>query len=192
MSPTSFEDAIQICSGYCSVGRYLVRWELDAMLAYFWEHELLLSDLNLTPQEERQVRRALIPLSLDANQVSAARTLLTSKYLRAAGDTYRETPHLKPNPNGTITVGAYPNGETFLGDARRGLEVYSRACLHCHGTAVMPRSGPALVADVSDFYQILADGKVTPDQPYMPEFTLQRLSRQQSADIQAYLQQLEE
>lgn len=190
MNPTSFEDAVQICSGYCSVGRYLVRWELDAMLAYFWDQELHLSDLALTEQEEKQVRRALVPLSRDANQVASARSLLMGKYLRAAGDTFRDIPALTPNPDGTITVGAYPNGESFVGDVQRGQEVYARACLQCHGTTIMPLAGPALVADVADFYLILADGRVKPDQPYMPEFTLERLSRRQSADIQAYLQQL--
>lgn len=190
MNPTSFEDAIQICSGYCSVGRYLLRWELDAMLAYFWDQGLHLSDLNLTPAEERQVRQALVPLSRDPNQVAAARDLLTTKYLRAAGDTYRDIPTVTPKSDGTATVGSYPNGETFVGDAKRGQQVYARACLQCHGTAIMPVAGRALVADVGDFYKILAEGRVKPDQPYMPEYTLQRLSRQQSADIQAYLEQL--
>lgn len=191
LDPNSFEDAIQICSGYCSVGRYLLRWELDAMLAYFWDQELHLSDLNLTAAEERQVRSALVPLSRDANQVAAARELLKSKYLRAAGDTYRDIPAMTPNADGTVTVGAYPNGETFTGDTTRGKEVYAHACLQCHGTAIMPLAGHALIADVADFYKILAEGGVKPDVPYMPEYTLQRLSRQQSADIQAYLQLLQ-
>jgi mono/diheme cytochrome c family protein len=116
--------------------------------------------------------------------------MLASKYLTAAGDTYRDKPGVTTNDQGAVAVGAYPDGAMFVGDAERGRQVYTRACTQCHGTTIVPLAGHALIQEVSDFYQILADGKVQPNQPYMPEFTLQRLSRQQSADIQAYLQQL--
>lgn len=191
MNPASFEDAIQICSGYCSLGRYMLRWELDAMLAYFWNLEVRLSDLGLSKEEEGKVRAALVPLSRGAKAVEEARALLASRYLRAAGDTFRNMPALKHNINaGTWTVGAYPNGKSYVGDTARGRQIYDRGCAHCHGTALMPMEGGPLVGDVGSFYQVLAKGTYETEQPYMPEFTLQRLSRQQAADVQAYLQQL--
>lgn len=189
MNADSFEDAVQICSGYCSVGRYLVRWELDAIMAYFWDQELHLSDLDLTPNQEQEVRGELSPVSNDVNRVAAARKLLMSNYLTAAGDTYRGVPAVADD-HGAVAVGAYPDGAVMVGDAERGRAAYARACLQCHGTAIARQAGSALIADVAEFYRILADGRVPPNQPYMPEFTLQRLSRQQTADIHAYLKQL--
>lgn len=188
MNPASFEDAVQICSGYCSVGRYLIRWELDAILAYFWDQELHLSDLDLTPDQEQDVRSALSPVSSDVNRVAAARKLLMSNYLTAAGDTYRGVPAVADD-HGTVVVGAYSDGALMVGDVERGRATYTRACVQCHGTPIEPLTGSALIADVAQFYRILADGRTPPNQPYMPEFTLQRLSRQQSADIHAYLKQ---
>lgn len=187
MNAASFEDAIQICSSYCSVGRYLTRWELDAMEAYFWDLELHLSDLGLTAPQEQMVRRALVPLSPDAPLVAQARALVYSKYLHQAGDHFRDVPTITQN-----AVGAYPDGQKFVGDPTTGKAVYEKACAHCHNGIINSQQGAALVSDLQTFYTILAKGKVQPDQRYMPEFTLERLSRQQSADVQTYLQQLGE
>jgi hypothetical protein len=54
----------------------------------------------------------------------------------------------------------------------------------------MPVAGGDLAGDVGQFFQILAKGTVQTDTWYMPEYTLQRLSRQQSADVLAYLRRL--
>jgi mono/diheme cytochrome c family protein len=190
MDPASLEDAIQVCSGYCSVGRYLVRWELDAMVAYYWSLELHLSDLGLTADEDRLVRGALMPLSLDTRRVDEARTLLRSRFLLAAGDTARTVPELRTAPGGTVELGPYPDGREFTGDPARGGQLFARTCAHCHGTVIYPVSGGVLGSDVERFFEVLAKGTVETDAPYMPEFTTQRLSRQQSADILAYLQKL--
>ena len=40
------------------------------------------------------------------------------------------------------------------------------------------------------FYEAVAEGTYRGDRPYMPEFTLERLSHQQIADILSYLQSL--
>jgi mono/diheme cytochrome c family protein len=190
MDAASLEDAIQVCSGYCSVGRYLVRWELDAMMAYYWSLELHLSDLGLTSEEERTVREVLVPLSRDARRVEEARALLRSRFLLAAGDTARTVPELRTLPGGTVELGMYPDGREFRGDPARGGQLFAHTCAHCHGTAIYPVTGGVLGSDVERFFEILAKGTVETDAPYMPEFTTQRLSRQQAADILAYLRQL--
>ncbi|MDQ7858756.1 MAG: cytochrome c [Armatimonadota bacterium] len=190
MVATSFEDAIQVCSGYCSLGRYLVRWELDALLAYFWTLEVRLSDLGLAPHDEALVRRTLRPLSRSRRHVEEARALLAGRYLRRAGDTFRGVPAVRRRPDGTWEVGAYADGRRFTGDPARGQVIYERSCLHCHDTAVSPVAGGDLAGDVGQFFQILAKGTTQSDTWYMPEFTLERLSRQQSADVLAYLRRL--
>ncbi len=192
MNATSLQDAIQICSAYCSEGRYMLRWEMDAVMAYLWDLQLHLSDLDLSPQEEADVRSALVTPQRQASKVVAMREFLKTKYLRQAGDTYRDMPAVHENADGTFMVGAYQNGETFAGNANRGKMVYERSCLHCHGTPIIPLQGPGLIGSVPLYYQALAKGLPGQDSPYMPEFTLQRLSRQQSADVQAYLQSLGE
>lgn len=190
MDPKSLEDATQVCSGYCSVGRYLVRWELDAMMAYFWSLELHLSDLGLSPDDEQSVREALLPSPRDPRRAAEARAQLRSRFLLAAGDTARTVPEVSRLPGGGYAVGPYPDGQSFTGDPGRGGPLYARSCAHCHGTAIYPVSGGPLAGDVNRFFQMLAKGTSESNAAYMPEFTYQRLSRQQSADILAYLLRL--
>lgn len=56
----------------------------------------------------------------------------------------------------------------------------------------MPLKGAGLFGNVPLYYHALAKGLPGQDSPYMPEFTLQRLSRQHAADVQAYLESLGE
>jgi mono/diheme cytochrome c family protein len=190
MNPNSLEDALQVCSAYCSEGRYMVRWELDAVMAYLWDLEVKLDDLVLTDAERNEITGSLLNLKASAKAVEAARALLGTKYLRAAGDTFRDLPELTVNGDSSVRVGPYSDGAAYTGDSRRGEQVYARSCAHCHGTAIMPLKGAALIGSVKLYYQALAKGLPAQNAPYMPEFTLQRLSRQQSADIQAYLDSL--
>lgn len=192
MDPASLEEAIQVCSAYCSEGRYMLRWEMDALMAYLWDIQVHLSDLELSPVERVRVRAALVPPSQDKSQVKVMREFLATKYLHRAGDTYRDMPALHQNTDGAFTVGAYQNGEIYAGDRLRGQAVYERACLHCHGTPIMPLDGAGLIGNVPLYYQALAKGLPGQNSPYMPEYTLQRLSRQQAADVQAYLESLGE
>lgn len=190
MNPYVLEDAIQVCSAYCSVGRYMLRWELDSVLAYLCDMQVHLDDLQLTSAERIEILSALLPPSPDADRVKEARALLATKYLRQAGDTFRDIPALIKNADGTVSAGAYPDGATFTGNVQRGETVYQASCAHCHGTTINPVQGADLSTNVEKFYTALAKGIVPPNAAYMPEFTQQRLSRQQSADLQAYLDTL--
>lgn len=190
MNAESLEDALQVCSAYCSEGRYMLRWELDAVMAYLWDLQVHLVDLELTDAEKTEIVGALISPTANSPRAQKARELLATKYLQRAGDVYRDVPALKAHPDGSITVGAYHDGITYTGNAERGKLVYEKACLHCHGTPINPLTGAALIANVELFYSALAKGIPAQDTPYMPEYTLQRLSRQQSADVQAYLESL--
>ena len=44
----TLSNAIQLCSKYCSSGRYLKDWELDALMHYFKKNELKVNDIDLT------------------------------------------------------------------------------------------------------------------------------------------------
>ncbi|NIR13989.1 MAG: hypothetical protein GWN86_08560, partial [Desulfobacterales bacterium] len=76
MDPDSLEDAIQVCSAYCSAGRYLDEWELDALLAFFWDQEIRLKDLDLPPEQAAHVETILTSPSPDPQYAKGLRHLL--------------------------------------------------------------------------------------------------------------------
>lgn len=185
MDPASLEDATQVCCQYCSVGRFAEPWEIAALLTYFWDLEVTLADLGLPKEIETVVASRLEkPDAGDAKEVAATREFLQRLYLRRAGDTYTAI----PSQIGKESVGPYPDKLEFQGDPAIGKRLYAQACDRCHG-ADKPNEieGPDLVRDLKRFHTILSKGTEQADQPYMPMFTSQRLSRQQIIDIQTYL-----
>ena len=189
MDPAVLEDATQICSRYCSVGRYEKEWEICSMLAFFWDMELKLSNLDLPSELEREVLAHLNPPVADAKAVAKYRALLRDHFLLSAGETYRGMPRFEGH-RWALKVGPFPDGKIYKGDPARGEKLYAHTCGHCHGTEIFPVKGKALVGDLEYFYRILAKGTTERSRAYMPEFTLERLSLQQSEDIRAYLQSL--
>lgn len=187
MDPTQLEDAIQICCRYCSVGRFAEPWEIDCLLAYFWDLELTLSDLDLPPEVQKGVAAVL----LNPQESALADQLQMRQFLRRQFLTRSE--HVVTVPP-TITsegVGPYPDRLEFLGDVEIGKQVYALACEHCHGPGKCNEvEGSGLVADLRRFHRILSLGTERDDRPYMPMFTAQRLSRQQIIDLQTYLMSL--
>jgi mono/diheme cytochrome c family protein len=87
--------------------------------------------------------------------------------------------------------GPYADKVQYKGDSRVGERLYKLACDQCHGEGKPnDSSGAALIRNVKRFHTILSGGTHRDKQPYMPMFTSQRLSRQQIADIEAYLKSL--
>ncbi|MER3416806.1 MAG: hypothetical protein C4297_11425 [Gemmataceae bacterium] len=182
MNPRSLEDAIQICCQYCSVGRFPEPWELDSILAALWEFELKLSDLDWPSRVLDSVLDDLN--SGDARRIANARQQIRQNYLTAAGA------DLLPLP--VRTEGAtdiYEDGARVTGNARAGQWLYQSACAGCHGTEVHPMSGRQLLITDKRFHEYVLRG-THGDDIYMPFFPAQRLSRQQVADIRAYLKTL--
>lgn len=188
MDPTSLEDATQVCCSYCSVGRFAEPWEIAALLTWFWDLELRLEDLDLPPAVATAVRSVLErPDASDPAKVAQTRDFLRRLYLRRAGDTATAPPAVKENK-----IGPYFDKLQFQGDPAVGKDLYRHACNHCHGEGKPNESaGADLIHDLQRFHAVLAKGTTQEDEPYMPMFTAQRLSRQQIADIQAYLESLE-
>jgi mono/diheme cytochrome c family protein len=99
-------------------------------------------------------------------------------------------PELTLHAGSSVTVGPYSDGGSYAGDRDRGERIYVKSCAHCHGTPIMPVEGAALIGSLNQYYQVLARGVPAQNRPYMPEYTLERLSRQQAADLQVYLESL--
>lgn len=183
MDPARLEDAVQICSNYCSVGRYLNEWELYSLLAFFWDLEIRLDDLGLPPDQAQEVQRVLTAPRPDPERAAHLRRLLRSKFASKAGNTYRGIPQV----DAETLAARYPDGPSYQGDAERGQKIYKLSCIVCHGSD-MEETAKHLGGDPDKFYKMLAKGTRSSFRPYMPNFTLQRLSRRQAADILAYLQ----
>jgi len=192
MDPDSLEDAIQVCSAYCSAGRYLEAWELYALLAFFWDQEIKLHDLDLSPEQSAHLKTLLKSPSPDHRSAERLRVLLAGKYAKKADNTFRGVfKGISYTPQGSITVG-YEDGTTFTGHPGRGERLWPLSCGRCHGTKNLPQKAKHFTQDLGKFHKMLAKGTRHRDKAYMPNFTLERLSRQQAADILVYLRQIAE
>ena len=191
MDPDNLDDAIQICSAYCSAGRYLDEWELYALLAFFWDQEITLDDIDLSPEQAARVKAVLTSPSPDPEAAKTLRALLAGKYAKKAGNTFRGIPKTTKEVLGGTLVVEYADGHKFAGDPGRGERIWQLSCGRCHGMENMPEKAKHFTEDFDKFHKMLAKGTRHRDRPYMPNFTLERLSRQQSADILVYLKSLE-
>jgi hypothetical protein len=182
MDPTKLVDAIAVCCRFCSGGRYPEQWELDAMLAYHWELELKLKDLNLPADQEQRVLAALN--TTDAQAIAAARQTIRQSILKAAGATKSAVPDRSEGD-----TDFYPDSTKITGNAKLGQFVYQSACAGCHGTAVNSLANRALLMDDKRFHFYTREGTER-DGLYMPMMSAERLSRPQAADVRAYLRTL--
>jgi mono/diheme cytochrome c family protein len=189
MDPFSLEDAIQVCSAYCSAGRYLEEWELCALLAFFWDQEITLEDINLPAEVEAKIKTVLTSPSPGPLEAKNLRELLAEKYSKKASHTNRGTAEIRIDATQKTTVIKYKDSATFTGDHIRGKRLWRLSCGHCHGTENISQKAQRFTRDLDKFQKMIAEGTKRSNQPYMPGFTLERLSPQQEADILDYLRQ---
>lgn len=192
MDPESLVDATQVCSRYCSVGRYLKAWELYALLAFFWDREIKLDDLDLAPRTRAEALAVLTAPAPDPREAKRLRAALAGAFSPEAGNTFRGVPRLAGDGAPGKPVVEYPDGSRFAGDASRGAALWKLSCGQCHESGERPLTrGKAreFSGDAGDFHTMIAKGTRHSFRRYMPSFTLERLSRGQSADILAFLQQ---
>jgi mono/diheme cytochrome c family protein len=190
MDPDNLEDAIQVCSAYCSAGRYLEEWELYALLAFFWDQEIRLKDLDLSPEQAAHMKAVLTSLSPDPQYAKGLRGLLAGKYAKKADNTFRgDFKSTRYTRQGSIVV-EYEDGTKYTGESGRGERLWTLSCARCHGTKNLPEKATHFTRDLGKFHKMLAKGTRHRDKHYMPNFTLERLSRQQAADILLYLRQI--
>ena len=190
MDPDNLEDAIQVCSAYCSAGRYLEQWELYALLAFFWDQEIRLKDLDLSPEQAAHMKAILTSHSPDPQYAKGLRSLLAGKHAKKADNTFRgDFKSTRYTRQGSIVI-EYEDGTKYTGDSGRGERLWNLSCARCHGTKNLPQKATHFTRDLGKFHKMLAKGTRHRDEPYMPNFTLERLSRLQAADILLYLRQI--
>lgn len=184
----SLRESIQLCATECSQGRALEPWELESVLAYLWTIDLKLGDLRLSEAAYAQIESAL------AKQENQAATiaLIKSKYLAGSPATFVDPPQDRK--------AGYSVDST---DVENGRLVYELGCLHCHENQrysffSLDNSKLTFKHLAKHFprytqYSVYQVGRygtspVPGSKPYMPNYTLEKMSHQQMEDLRAYIE----
>lgn len=181
-------EAIHLCAQECAQGREVEEWEVDAIMAYYRDLAFKVGDLALSSAEEEQLAQGMENPEKHGELIE----LVKSKYLTYSPATFAEAP---PNKQ---------KGYAGLrGSAERGEAIYRLGCQNCH----KPGGASDVVLDNSKFtlrkfernlaktnyfsiYQIIRYG-THPEpghRPYMPHYTLERMSHQQVEDLRAFIE----
>ena len=185
----SLENATQLCAVECSQGRQLQDWELKAILAYYWSLQYSLKDLELQAADYERINQNFT----DKSQQAALVKWLKTFYAQKSPATFTDAPTDKNK-----------GYEGLVGNAQTGKVVYEISCQVCH----KPEGVSDYVLDNSQttFRQLknnmAAESKLSVykicrygthaepgHRPYMPHYTLEKLSNQQLEDLRAYIVQ---
>lgn len=177
-------EAIQLCAVECAQGRRLKDWEIESILAYLWEIDLKLKDLNLNAEEKIQLEEAV--KNKDQNGIA----LIKSKFLDKAPATFMYPPDNRKK------------GLGLVGDQANGKNLYEKSCLHCHNEGRysffklddskfsfdylekhIARYSPYSIYQVTRYGTSPMNGK----RSYMPFYTKEKMSDQMLEDLRAYI-----
>ena len=185
----SLANAVQLCSKYCSSGRYVEEWELEAMMHYFKKNELHLSDINIPDKD----KFALVEGNLSQTQKENLAKSIKNAYRQGYSATFLETMDRNVRPYGKD------------GDAENGKLIYKKACMFCHENKRVTYlhlddgklSGRFLWRNRKKYtdqsiYQIVRHGTYskTGRKQYMPHYTKEKMSDEQLNDLVAYIKQI--
>jgi mono/diheme cytochrome c family protein len=182
----SLAEATQLCAKVCSSGRHLEDWELEAILAFYWDNQIKLGDLELSKEEKKQI------LNGKKGDNKDVRDLIKSKYAQKSPATFGKTPDV------------HSKGYGLVGDASNGKKIYELSCQSCHqvgGVAGMILGNDKLTFQKFkrhlnknthyNLYEIIKHGTYAAEgKPrYMPLYPEERMSNQQVEDLKAYILQ---
>ena len=185
-------EAIQVCSKYCSSGRILKDWELEAMMHYFKSEELKIKDLGLVPNNKKNL---LKHHSLDNSEKRDLINTIKSQYFQAYPASF------------SYTMPKDKRGYGKNGNPENGKELFERSCLHCHGEKRVTYLGLDNSKLTGKFflkymkgytdqslYQIIRWGTYPKAgrQQYMPQYSKEKMSDDQIEDLIAYMKKLSE
>lgn len=188
----TLENAVQVCAKYCSSGRYLEDWELDAIMHYYKSLEFKIKDLNLSEPTLKNIRKYG---ELKPEERQKLIKTIKDAYVRGYDATF---------------LPAMPKDERKYGeggDPAKGELIYEKSCMHCHGNGRLTY----LILDKKKLdarllwrnrknysdkspYQIIRYGThaMAGRPQYMPLYTEEKMSNDQINDLMAYIKQLAE
>ncbi len=188
----SLHNATQVCAKYCSSGRYLEQWELDAIMQYFKSLELKVKDLGLDATTLKSLQNIG---KLQQSEKEELITRIKGAYIHKYDATFLETMPREERK--------YGEG----GDVANGELIYEESCMYCHGSArltYLSLGKNKLDARMfwynresyrdQSLYQIVRHGTYSKPgrRQYMPLYTEEKMSDEQLNDLMAYLKQLAE
>jgi cytochrome c len=183
---SSLAESTQLCAKVCSSGRYLEDWELEAILAYFWDNQLKVKDLDLSAEQKVTLEKTMVKELIEI-------------------DWFKEL-YAQKSP---ATFGHSPNRQDLgyedvkLGNPENGRLIYELSCMSCHqegGVSGMTFTNSKLdfqkfkrsIGKKTDYnlYDIVRKGTYAGQgKPrYMPLYTEERMSNQQLEDLRAYIE----
>lgn len=183
--------AIQLCATQCAQGRRLEDWEVESVLAYFWELQIEVGDLGLKESE------------LDKIQIALDSNVSTQRAINILREHYKEISpaHFVDKPQDFHTV----KTETLSDESRltNGKRIYELSCLHCHERRrysffkldttrssfryLYRQTRKGMKGSV---YKITRYGTspVFGNKAYMPQYSEEKLSAKQVEDLRLYIQ----
>lgn len=182
----NLREAIQLCAIECAQGRPLEKWEEDAVLAYYWDLELKIEDLELPRQLKNKIVETLNQERVDTSLVAQ----LKEYYMIAEPATFE-----KPLVNKKA-------GYEKEGDVLVGAQIYENSCRHCHKEGGVsdflmdytPNTFKFLKKNMfkdNDFsiYKIIRKGTYSSPGavPYMPHYPKEKMSDKQIESLRKYI-----
>jgi mono/diheme cytochrome c family protein len=183
----NLREAIHLCAVECSQGRPLKDWEMESVLAYLWEIDLKIGDLDLTNEEVDQIN---VAIDQDTNKEEFLE-LLQSKYLQASEATFMYPPEERKK------------GYELVGNPDNGQLIYELSCLHCHENKKYSffnldnatSTFRYLTKHMSKYtryslYQVARWGTepIPGKKAYMPWYTEEKMNNQQIEDLRSYIE----
>lgn len=184
----NLRESIQLCAIECSQGRSMKDWEIEAVLAYYWDLQFDLEDIEFGVED-------LHRLNTERNDPAKRDELISwikSFYLQKSPAHFYDSPSDKK-------VG-YPD---LVGNPEKGKDLYELSCLHCHkdggvshyvldNNTLSFKDIKRTIPKNSHFslYQIIPYGTyaIPGHKPYMPHYPLERMNLQQVEDLRAYVE----
>lgn len=181
----SLVNAIHLCTVECSQGRAFDKWELEAVMAYLYSIEYKLEDLKLTQEDYTK---------LNTFKTGEKNEELI-KWVKSFYLQYSPATFLDPLTEDKRGYGA-------KGNAENGKLIYEISCMQCHAPGRVTNytldQGKIDLKHLKynmkghnhfSLYNITRKGTYALPgyRPYMPNYTLERLSHQQLEDLAAYI-----
>lgn len=188
----SLHNATQVCAKFCSSGRYLEDWELEAIMQYYKTLELRIKDLGLDEPTLKSIRKYD---QLKPDEKVALIAKIKGAYRQMYDATFLET---MPREQRKFGEG---------GDVKKGEAIYEESCMYCHANARLTYlslgknklDGQMFWLNRNNYrdqslYQIVRHGTYSKPgrRQYMPLYTNEKMSDAQLNDLMAYLKQLAE
>lgn len=186
----SLANSIQLCAEYCSSGRVLEEWEVEAIIHYYKKNELRLKDIQIA---ENDYKNLLYYQKLKPEEKERLTKVVKDAYVQGYDATFLKTMPKEERK--------YGEG----GNAENGKLIYNESCLFCHGEKRLTYlnldndilSGRMFYRNLKNWsekslYQIVRYGTYSKPgrKQYMPLYTKEKMSDEQLNDLVAYIKVL--